>query len=83
MNVRKEDEIVHKKKWDYASYVLGSIVLFAVTCVTIPSAMKKATGLIYKKTMNNTKDDYNNDWGPVIEKKESNEMGDTKEKERN
>lgn len=54
-----------KKKVGYA---VGSVALFAVACVTIPVALTTATGILYKATAPKAKDD--DDWGPVIEKKE-------------
>lgn len=50
-------------------YVVGSIVLFAAACVTIPVVLTTATGMLYKATTPKTKDDED-DWGPVIERKE-------------
>ena len=49
-------------------YVVGSIALFAAACVAIPVALTIATGALYKVTAPEFKDD--DDWGPVIEKKE-------------
>ena len=49
-------------------YVVGSIALFATACVTVPVALAAATGMLYKATAPKVKDD--DDWGPVIEKKE-------------
>ena len=54
-----------KKKVGYA---VGSVLLFAAACVTVPVALAKATGILYKATGPKVKDD--DDWGPVIEKKE-------------
>lgn len=68
---RNEEELKKKektKKKHLLGYVMGSVALFTVACVTIPAAMAKATGVIYKAINNTQKDD---DWGPVIEKKAS------------
>lgn len=54
-----------KKKVGYA---VGSVILFAAACVAVPVALATATGMIYKATTPKVKDD--DDWGPVIEKKE-------------
>lgn len=69
MNACKDAEKARKKlkKKNPVGYILGSAALFAVACVTIPVAMSKATGILYKATNSTVKDD--DDWGPVIEKK--------------
>lgn len=50
-------------------YVLGSITTFAVACVAVPIVMTKVIGLLYKTAITTVKSD-NDDWGPVIEKKD-------------
>lgn len=54
-----------KKK---AGYVIGSVVLLVAACVAIPVVMTAAADTLYKATVPKVKDD--DDWGPVIEKKE-------------
>lgn len=67
------------KKKNPVGYVLGSFALFAVGCVTIPVAMTKVTGMLYKATNSTAKDD--DDWGPVIEKKSPPKNTSTEEKD--
>lgn len=49
-------------------YAIGSVALFAAACVVVPVVLSTATGMLYKATAPKVKDD--DDWGPVIEKKE-------------
>lgn len=52
-------------------YVVGSVALTIVACATIPLIMKKVTGVVYKisQRLKVKKDEENDDWGPVMEKK--------------
>lgn len=52
-----------------AGYVIGSIALFAAACVAVPAAMAAVTGILYKASLDTAAVD-DDDWGPVIEKKE-------------
>lgn len=55
-------------------YILGSIAIGVIACLAIPKIMPYVSGFIYKKSVKKTnlkKDD--DDWGPVIEKKNNND----------
>lgn len=58
----KKHERIKKK----VGYAIGSLILFAAACVTVPALLATATSLLYKATTPKVKDD--DDWGPVIER---------------
>ena len=61
-----ENDKKHKVR-NKVGYIVGSMVLFAAACMTIPAALAAATGMLYKAAAPRVKDD---DWGPVIERKD-------------
>ncbi|MDD6651232.1 MAG: hypothetical protein PUE49_03430 [Eggerthellales bacterium] len=60
------------KKGEALKYALGGIVLFAASVYVLPKLIAVSSGEINKLVntyVNSTRDE--DDWGPVIEKKES------------
>ena len=47
----------------------SSIALFVAACVAIPKVLSKATVMLYKASITSSTDD-NEDWGPIIERKD-------------
>lgn len=50
-------------------YAAGSIVLFAIASAALPSILSKVSGALYKSSLKKTNHD-DDDWGPIIERKE-------------
>lgn len=50
-------------------YVMGSMALFTVACVTLPTILSNVSSTLYKSSLKRANHD-DDDWGPVIERKE-------------
>lgn len=59
----------HRKALNAAGYVAGSIALFAVACAALPPILSNVSGALYKSSLKKANCD-DDDWGPVIERKE-------------
>lgn len=59
----------HHKVLTTAGYIAGSAALFAVACATLPTILSHVSGALYKSSLKKINRD-DNDWGPVIERKE-------------
>lgn len=48
-------------------YTVGSVALFAIACVTLPTIISNISGALYKSSLK--KANHDDDWGLVIERK--------------
>lgn len=66
-------EVAEKKKQRKAlnvvGYAVGSVALFVVACTTLPNILSNVSGALYKSSLKKTNRD--DEWGPVIERKET------------
>nr|WP_303661857.1 hypothetical protein [Bacteroides intestinalis] len=67
-SIQKKEK--RRKTVNTISYVVGSVALFAVACVTLPSILSNVSGTLYKSSLKRANHD-DDDWGPVIERKEA------------
>ncbi len=54
-------------------YAIGSIVLFVVACLVIPKMTKIITNKAYKNNVKKKNENYDDDWGPQLVRKNENE----------
>ena len=54
-------------------YAIGSIVLFVVACLVIPKMTKIITNKAYKNNVKKKNENYDEDWGPQLVRKNENE----------
>lgn len=59
-----------RKVLNTVGYVVGSVALFAVACAALPSILSDVSGALYKSSLKKVNHD-DDDWGPVIERKET------------
>lgn len=60
-------------------YVIGSVALFTAACAVIPPLMSNISGALYKASCKGFKDVDDDDWGPVVERKDSAKTDDSEE----
>lgn len=54
-------------------YAIGSIMLFVVACLVIPKMTKIITNKAYKNNVKKKNENYDDDWGPQLVRKNENE----------
>ena len=54
-------------------YAIGSIVLLVVACLVIPKMTKIITNKAYKNGVKKKNENYDDDWGPQLVRKNENE----------
>lgn len=77
-NVENNTKRKSLKRRSFVKYMLGSVVLFIAACASVPIAMEKITGLLYKFALKIRKDE-DDDWETVIERKDFSKTSDTEE----
>lgn len=65
---RKKEK--RRKAWNTVGYMAGSVALFAAACVALPNILSNVSGALYKSSLKKANHD-DDDWGPVIERKET------------
>lgn len=67
---RAEQKRYRKALWS-TGYVVGSIALCVAGFLILPPLMSYVSGALYKESLKRSnRDDDDNDWGPVMERKE-------------